>query len=82
MELGARFAAARQSEWFQQGLATLSSYRTSRGTYRFPSNLLAEKTGYYIYSGSHMGIGENRRSRQAMELGSTFRMLTIHKWLH
>jgi hypothetical protein len=77
MELGARFATARPSEWFQQGLATLSSYRTSQGTYRFPSSLLVEKTGYYIYGGSHMGMGEDRHARQAMELESTFRMLNI-----
>lgn len=79
MELRARFAAARQSERFQQGLAMLSSYHTSQGVYRFPSSLLAEKTGYYIYSGSHMGMGEDRHSPQAMELESTFRMLTIQK---
>jgi hypothetical protein len=77
MELGARFAAARRSEWFQQGLATLNSYRTSQGTYRFPSSLLAEKNGYFIYSGSHMGMGEDRHSPKALELESTFRMLNI-----
>jgi len=79
LELGAGFEAVRRSEWFQQGLATLSSYRTTEGTYRFPPSLLAEKTGYYIYGGSHMGMGENRRSPQAMELESTFRMLYIQK---
>lgn len=79
MELGARFAAVRQSEWFQQGMATLRGYHTAQGTYRFPPKMLAEKTGYYIYSGSHMGMGESRRSAQALELESTFRMLLIEK---
>ena len=79
LELGARFAVARQSESFQQGLATLTNYRTAQGTYRFPTSLLAEKNGYYIYGGAHMGLGENRRSQQAMELESTFRMLHIQK---
>lgn len=79
LELGARFAATHQSESFQQGLATLKSYRTAHGTYRFPPALLSEKNGYYIYGGAHMGLGENRRSPQAMELESTFRMLLIQK---
>jgi len=79
LEFGARFATARQSESFQQGLATLKRYRTAQGTYRFPPDLMAEKNGYYLYGGAHMGLGENRRSPQAMELESTFRMLHIQK---
>ena len=79
LELGARFNSARQSTWFQQGLSSLEKYRTSRGTYIFPSRLLMEKTGYQIYGGSHMGLGENRRSHLALELESTFHMLYIHK---
>jgi len=79
LELGARFNAARQSAWFQQGLSSLEQYRTPRGTYRFPPGLLAEKTGYQLYGGSHMGLGEDRRSPLALELESTFHMLYIHK---
>jgi hypothetical protein len=79
LEFGARFNSARQSTWFQKGLSSLEKYRTPRGTYSFPSNLLMEKTGYQMYGGFHMGLGENRRSPLALELESTFHMLHIHK---
>ena len=79
LELGAKFNAARQSEWFQQGLAKLESCRAPQGAYCFPRVLLTEKTGSHIYGGSHMGLGENRRSRRGLELESTFRMLNIYK---
>ncbi len=62
LELSARFAAARRSAWYRQGMLTLAHYRTPQGTWRFPPNLLVEKTGYYLYGGAHMGLGENRRS--------------------
>jgi len=81
LEWGAKFKAARMSNWFHQGLATLHTYITRKGTFRFPSHLLAEKTGYYIYSGSHMGLGEDRRSPLGMELASTFRMLSIQEFM-
>ena len=79
LELGARFTSARQSIWFQQGLSSLEKYRTSRGTYILPSSLLMEKTGYQLYGGFHMGLGENRRSPSALELESTFHILYIYK---
>jgi hypothetical protein len=78
LELGARFNSARQSAWFQQGLSSLEQYRTPRGTYRFPPGLLVEKTGYQLYGGSHLGLGEDRHSPLALELESTFHMLYIH----
>lgn len=79
LKLGAGFHAARKSQWFQQGIAILESYRTSRGAFCFPSSMLIERTGNHMYGGSHMGLGENRRSSQALELESTFHMLTILK---
>jgi hypothetical protein len=79
LEWGAGFASARQSAWFQQGLSMLESYRTPGGAYRFPPGLMAEKTGYYMYSGSHMGLGEKRSSPRGIELESTFRRLYIQK---
>jgi hypothetical protein len=79
LEWGARFISVRSSQWFQKGMASLEACRTDRGTYRFPSNLMMEKTGYYIYGGAHMGLGEERSSAQALELESTFRMLLIQK---
>lgn len=77
LELGAGFASAGSSAWFRQGLAELDGYRTSDGTYRFPPSLMAEREGPHLYGGSHMGLGENRRSPRALELESTLRMLVI-----
>jgi hypothetical protein len=82
LELGACFNASRHSYWFRKGLSTLENYRTTHGTYRFPAGLLVEKTGNHIYGGSHMGLGENRRSRLAIELGSTFHLLYIQRRMH
>jgi hypothetical protein len=79
LELGARCDASRRSDWFRQGLSELEEYRTVRGSYRFPSALMAERVGNHLYGGSHMGLGENRRSPLALELESTFRMLAIIK---
>jgi hypothetical protein len=81
LALGARFAAVRRADWFQAGLERIAAYRTERGTYRFPPEILLEKTGYQVYGGSHMGLGENRRLPQALELESTFHMLYIQKRL-
>lgn len=83
LELGARFAAARAAPWFQEGLAQLESYRTPRGTYRLPTGLLKETpNSYYLYAGAHMGLGENRKQAQAIEIESTFRMMKIKSLMH
>jgi len=79
LELGARFASVRQSAWFRKGLALLESCRTPQGIYCFPPGLMMEKAGSFIYGGRRMGLGENRRTAQALELESTFRMLYIRK---
>lgn len=78
--LMARFQPIRQQAWFRKELATLESYRTTSGTYCFPSGMLPERTNnYYLYSGAHMGLGENRRTPLGLELESTFWMLLIQK---
>jgi len=83
LELGARFAAARAAPWFKAGLAQLEGYRTPQGRYRFPSELLKETANsYYIYAGAHMGLGENRKQTQALEIESTFRMMKITSLTH
>lgn len=79
LELGAPFSASRRSTWFREGLAELEKFRTARGTFCFPKKLLLEKYGCQIYSGTHMGLGEDRHSPLALELESTFRMLYIQK---
>ncbi len=80
IELTARFPAARRMPWFQEALDDFEQYRTEDGRYCFPSEYLKEKrNSYYIYQGAHMGLGENRRSRNWRELESTFRMQNIKR---
>ncbi|MDP6503667.1 MAG: hypothetical protein QF886_08635 [Planctomycetota bacterium] len=80
VELFARYAVAREATWFQKALSELTQCRTDRGTYLFPSDYLKEKrNSYYIYQGAHMGLGENRRKRDWIEIESTFRMLNIRR---
>jgi len=82
LELSARIPAARRAPWFQEGLATLERFRTERGTYRFPSAFLTQKTNsYHFYQGNHMGLGESRRGGKGLEIESTFRMLRLRKWM-
>lgn len=81
MEMLAHFEAGKTSRWFRQGLAHLESFRTSHGTYCFPRHYLSEKTGYYLYAGLHMGLGEHPRKPPALELESTFRMARLHRLL-
>lgn len=79
LEMLAAFAAGRQSDWFRAGIAHLETYRTERGTYRFPRSYLTEKSGHYLYTGAHMGLGESPRNEAALEIESTFRMLRLKR---
>jgi hypothetical protein len=79
VELMGHFAVARQHPWFQQSVAHLEAYRTDRGTYRFPSAYLCERSSGYYVTGAYMRLEENRRRRIALELDSTFRMLKIKR---
>lgn len=76
LELMAHFPVARSSAWFRGCLEHLDEFRTLRETYLFPGNYLRESEGYYV-SGYHMGLGESRRSKNGLEVESTFRMLKI-----
>jgi hypothetical protein len=78
MEMLAQFACGRSSEWFRKGMAHLESFRTPRGTYRFPRKYLSEKPASYLYGGMHMGLGESPRDARALELESTFRMARVN----
>jgi len=79
LEAAARLPLVRQSQWFQIHLDHLGDFQTAEGRFEFPSKYLQEKEGYYLYSGSHMGLAENRRRRGWAEIESTFRWCRIHK---
>ena len=79
-ECAANITSTHAAEWFIEAMAMLEGYRTAHGTYLFPAELLKERPdSYYLYSGSHMGLAENRRGKQALELESSFRMLLIQR---
>lgn len=82
LTLMAPFPAFRAQPWFQARYAALQACRTKDGTYRFPREYLAEKrNSYFIYGGSHQGLGENRRRRGWDEIESTFWALEIERLL-
>jgi len=82
MEAGSRLPGVRQSSWFRNHLDHLLSYHTDAGRFRLPREYLQEKTGYYLYSGSHMGLAESRRSRMWLEVESTFRLVRLRAQLN
>ena len=71
LDLMASFEEARASPWFAASMDHLECFATPQGAYSFPRMMIKEEKGYWI-TGSHMGLGENRRSRGALEIESTF----------
>ena len=70
---------AARSAWFAFALNYLDAFCTDRGTWCFPRDYLVEKGksgGCYVL-GYHMGLGESRRNKIALELESTYYMLSI-----
>ena len=76
LELMAHFKTAVNHEWFHNNFRRLENFRTDKGTYILPKESLQEKQGYWV-NGKHMGLGENRRKKLALELESTFRVMKI-----
>jgi hypothetical protein len=75
----ARFPVARKHVWGRNALRHLESFGTEEGTYLFPRKYLQESPDSYWVGGGHMGLEANRRSRRALEVESTFRMLQIKR---
>jgi hypothetical protein len=75
--LMSHFPTARKHRWFAERMEYLESFRTARGTYLLPSELLTERKGSYWCIGSHMSLGEDRKRRVWRELESTFWVLKI-----
>jgi hypothetical protein len=71
--LYSRFSVARKSSWFQNAIDYLMQYKTENGTHIFPKNYLQEINSNWVL-GSRMSLAENRRSKQYLEVESTFYM--------
>lgn len=69
----AKYPTATKTKWFNDLLNCLEKYKTANNTYIFPKELLLEKVGYAV-GGCHMGLGENRRKKNWLEIESTFYM--------
>ena len=78
MELLSNFRIAVESEWFCQALKIIENYKTTDGRFYYPGNYLTEKNSCWIL-GNHMGLGENRRQKQAICIEGTYRTQKIFK---
>ena len=78
MDLLGRFFISVNSEWFAQAVELINRYVDADGIYKFPKNYLTEKDSCWIL-GNHMGLGENRRQKNALTIEGTFRALKILK---
>jgi hypothetical protein len=79
VELMAHFYTARNAPWFQDRIHHLRTFKTPKGTYRFPSGYLREGSSGYWVHGAYMRLEENRRVRRSLDLDSTFRMCVIDR---
>jgi len=77
IELMAAFPAARRTPWFRAWIRHLDEFRTRRGTWAFPRSYLPQKRSGYWVLASYRGLEESRRRALALEIESTFRMLSI-----
>jgi hypothetical protein len=77
LDILGRLPAAREHPWFRSGLDFVRGFRTAEGRYRFPRAFLPEKASGYWVLGAHLGLEENRRAEQALEVESTFRALRL-----
>ena len=72
------FESSRRSKTYMNEIESLKRYKTDNGFYVFDKNLMKEKKDtYQIYTGGHMGLGENRRSKNTLKIESTFWMMSI-----
>lgn len=81
IELLSDFKSIKSDHWFRSSIAHLKTYATDKGTYIFPKQYIKEKKNSYFVTGTHMGLGENRRRKLAYEIESTYWMIKIMKRL-
>ncbi len=74
IELLSVFPGVVSSSWFIRNFDHLEGFVTEKGTYRFPGYYIKEKKNSYFMTGAHMGLGENRRQKSAIEIESSFWM--------
>jgi len=75
----APFTCIKKSQWFQNSMKFLEKYRNESGTYSFPRSWVPEKKSGYWIMGEYMAFDERRGQTNAIEVESTFRILSIKK---
>jgi hypothetical protein len=79
LEALAPFTCIRKSPWFQRSMKYLEKFRTEDDTYSFPRTWLPEKSRGYWIGGEYMGFDERKGRKKAIEIESTFRVLSIRQ---
>jgi uncharacterized protein YeaO (DUF488 family) len=77
LDILAPFSCIRKSRWFQSSLKYLEEFRTEEGTYTFPRTWLPEKRRGYWIGGEYMAFDNRKGRKNAIEVESTFRVLSI-----
>jgi hypothetical protein len=73
------FGISREFAIFKDLLDFLENYRKNDGFYCFPGKFIPRENQGYFVNGKNMGLGEDRKQRNAILIESTFRVLKLKK---
>jgi hypothetical protein len=76
--LMSEFEVVKSSKYYQQAMVHINNFLSEEGLYQLPKECLHEKTGYFV-TGSHMGLGVNRRRKDWSKLESSFWMTQVQR---
>jgi uncharacterized protein YeaO (DUF488 family) len=79
LEALAPFRTIKENQWFKNSMKQLEEFRTERGTYSFPEKWLPERGKGYWVGGEYMAFDARQGRTNAIEVESTFRVLSIRK---
>jgi hypothetical protein len=79
LEALAPIECIRKSSWFKTSMEYLEKFRTEDDRYSFPRTWMGEKKRGYWVGGEYMAYDERKGSPNAIEVESTFRVLSIRK---
>ena len=69
----------KESQWFENSMKQIEEFRTEEGTYSFPEEWLSECGKGYWIGGEYMAFDARHGRANAIEVESTFRVLSIRK---
>lgn len=69
--LMSEFTSVKTSEYYRKAMIHINKYLSEDGLYQLPKEYLHEKTGYFV-TGSHMGLGVNRRRKEWSRFESSY----------